>query len=195
MDQEEKKMNRQGKTLFILILALLALIGSWFLIRDRNREQERKEAEEESADDTVVYAISANDITEFSYRAEGGTVSFAKTDGVWKNKEDESLELDQDAVQNYAGQLGTVIAKRILSGGEIRFEEYGFDRPVNIMEVTTPDGTKKMTFGMKNTVTGQYYMILDDNKDEVYCVETSLPEQMNRTAESFVEEEEEAPAG
>ena len=77
------------------------------------------------------------------------------------------------------------------NAGEL--SEYGFDKPGNIITFTTAEGTKTLTIGMENPVTGQYYVKID-GEDTLYLVSGSFPSVFSKSLEELKETTEDTEA-
>ena len=182
-------MNKQARNLIVMVVILAALIGSFFLVKFWNQKQEEKKEAEDTANQVTISDISDTIITGFSYKIDGDTISFVKENDTWYSEDDRTLNLDQEKVNALAETLTSITAKRQLTGKEVSIDEFGFDTPTNVITLKTTEGISIFTFGMKNTMTNEYYMIINNSSDNVYVLDTTIPTDMNQRAEDLVAEE------
>lgn len=182
-------MNKQARNLIGMVVILVALIGSFFLVKFWNQKQEEKKEAEDTADQVTISDISDTIITGFSYKMDGDTISFVKENDTWYSEDDRTLNLDQDKVNALAEKLTSITAKRELNGKEVSTDEFGFETPTNVITLKTTEGISIFTFGMKNTMTDEYYMIINNSSDNVYVLDTTIPTDMNQQAEDLIAEE------
>ena len=107
-------------------------------------------------------------------------------------KQDDSLTLNQTLVGDITDEIASLTADQTVeNAGEL--SEYGFDKPGNIITFTTAEGTKTLTIGMENPVTGQYYVKID-GEDTLYLVSGSFPSVFSKSLEELKETTEDTEA-
>ena len=157
-------MNKQLRTLIILLVILAALIGGYFIIKQVNQSKAEKESASETADSVELQSLSVNEITGFSYTVSGDVVSFSKKGERWICDNDTSMKVDESKVSTMLSDIAVVTAKQTLTGETVKAEDFGFEEPTNVITITTSGGTNTFTYGMQNSITGEYYMIMNSAK-------------------------------
>ncbi len=185
-------MQGQKKYLVILCLLLFVFGGAYAGMRGYNGRQEEKENSETEASKIYVVREKAEEITAFSYQNGGDTLQFVKEGSTWVMKQDDSLTLNQTLVGDITDEIASLTADQTVeNAGEL--SEYGFDKPGNIITFTTAEGTKTLTIGMENPVTGQYYVKID-GEDTLYLVSGSFPSVFSKSLEELKETTEDTEA-
>ena len=173
-------MQKQKKQMILVVVLLLIFGSAYGGMRIYNQKQADKEEKEEEASKTYVTGVKKEDITAFSYQNMEETLDFVKEEDTWVLKNDESMKLDQSAVESMVNEIASLEAEEVLDLPE-DISEYGFDKPENVITYTTDKGTVTLTVGMENTITNQYYLIQNE-ADSLYMVNGSFPSAFQKTA-------------
>ena len=196
----------------VLLVFLVAVIGAYFGIKSYNTAQEEREKQEQEDAKIALTAFQPDDITEISYDYNGVTYQYEKSDEEWKYKDDSSLDIDQDAFEDFLKSAGSIQAQTKVTpqestdttkgdtnvsesenadktdvdkeGADKADTEYGFDKPTRTVTVTRENGTSSLIFGMKNEMLGQYYVKTSESS-QIYLVEESVYTAFNKEAEDF----------
>lgn len=179
----------------VLLVFLAAMVGAYFGIKSYNTAQEEKEQQEQEDSKIILTSFQPDDITEISYDYNGTTYSFEKTDDIWKSRDDDSLDIDQDAFEDFLKSAGDIQAQTEVTvnkdadesgSGDAgkEDEDYGFDEPTRTVTITTDKGASSLTFGMKNEMLGQYYIKTSEGS-RIYLVEESVYTAFDKDAETF----------
>ncbi|MCR5272358.1 MAG: DUF4340 domain-containing protein [Lachnospiraceae bacterium] len=183
-------MKKQKKTFIVLVCVLvIALLGYVALIK-YNESVAEKEAEEEEAAKIYVTEADASDIISFSYQVDGETLTFSLIDDSWICAEYPEYDLDEDKVSAIASDFDHMEATTVIDDYE-DLSDYGFDSPTEIMTLTTSDeNTVILTVGMKNDITGEYYMTSDADEN-LYLVDSTVATGFETSIDDLIAEEEE----
>lgn len=184
-------MKRQKKQLLALALVLLALVLAGVGIYAYQKHQEKQEEEENEAS-VEVYRTDAGDISEIFFEADGNqTLHLMKQEDAWVAPENAETEIDQDAVSTTVEDLCDVKASRVLENKDA--SEYGFDNPLGQLKLVADGQEILFTIGMQNDLTGEYYLVKDNDTSRVYVVDDSLYTLAQKTTEDYavIESEEE----
>ncbi len=183
-------MQKQKKQM-ILVLVLLVLFGAAYGgMRIYNEKQAEKESEEEEASKIYIAEVKQEDITAFSYQNAEETLEFVKEEDTWISKNDESIKLDQTAVEDMLENIASLEAEEIVESPE-DLSEYGFDTPTNVLTFTTGEGTTTLTIGMENAINNQYYLTKNE-EDTLYLVTNSFPSAFQKGLEELEDTTEES---
>lgn len=165
-------MKKTGKLIAgVLVLGILG--GSYVILKNHNEKAENtEEAEEEEA--VEIAAISSEEIAQLAFTLDDGDVIFKKENDTWKNQLDSDFPLNEDKITDMTEQLSSIKADRVLENVD-DLAEYGLDEPQNEIKIMKQDGEQQMIYiGNKNQVTNQYYVQINDNKEDVYVVSSSV---------------------
>lgn len=175
-------MGKQGKRLLLLVVILLAAVGSYFGIRTYNDRQEEKKALEEVKKTVAVTEIEADTVTAVSYMLENKQLTFEKKDDTWIYTEDESIDIDENSIELMIEGATALTSERVIEN-VIDLSEYGIDAPTNIITITTEEKTTTLVVGAQNAITSDYYMTVD-NGTSVYTIAAS-DLSFNKTVEEL----------
>ena len=150
--------------------------------------QEKKEAEAQNTSVSLV-DIEPENITSVSFLSEDGEQEdFEKKEDIWSKKGEEDFPVSQDTIDGAVNSLAALEADQELTGPE-DLSEYDLDKPQNKIVLTTQDGRETVLLvGMKNEVSGQYYVKKPD-KNNVYLVSETVLTPFMGNAYSFAEAE------
>ena len=150
--------------------------------------QEKKEAEAQNTSVSLV-DIEPENITSVSFLSEDGEQEdFEKEEDAWSKKGEEDFPVSQDTIDGAVNSLAALEADQELAEPE-DLSEYDLDKPQNKIVLTTQDGSETVLLvGMKNEVSGQYYVKKPD-KNNVYLVSETVLTPFMGNAYSFAEAE------
>ena len=150
--------------------------------------QEKKEAEVQNTSVSLV-DIEPENITSVSFLSEDGEQEdFEKEEDTWSKKGEEDFPVSQDTIDGAVNSLAALEADQELTGPE-DLSEYDLDKPQNKIVLTTQDGSETVLLvGMKNEVSGQYY-VKKPGKNNVYLVSETVLTPFMGNAYSFAEAE------
>lgn len=181
-------MKRQRTQLLILVLVLCALAAAFFGIRQYNKVQAQKPAEEEES--ISVIDAAKDDVTAFSYDYEGETYSFEKEDDTWYAAEDHSLNIKQTRMTSMLGGVSPLTATQVIEN-VTDLAQYGLVTPQRTITLETAGASYILYVGDENELTSSYYVSLPST-DTVYVVSASSINRFNYALEDLIEEEEES---
>lgn len=182
-------MKKQKKSLLFLTIILVVALVIYASLVIYNKKTEENKAKEEEESTIYVTDIDASDIISFSYEVNGETLTFSLVKDEWICAEYPDYDLDEDAVNSIASEFDHMTAVQTVEDYE-DLSEYGFDEPTEILTVTTSDETTYiLTVGMKNDITGDYYMT-NDNNDALYLVGSSVALGFDTSIDDLVAEED-----
>ena len=171
-------MNAKRRTLAVLA-AVIAVLGLalWALNRSTAAEEAASSA---AADGTIpLCSFSTADLSRITYTYNGQTLTLDDADGSWTLAEDSDYHLDESACNTMVTALSSLNAKRRLDAQA--GEDYGFDAPEAVVQVTTADGTKTLTYA--SGTDGDYLMVEGD--DSIYAVDGSIVQAVTQTADAL----------
>lgn len=176
-------MKKQKKQLLALVLVLAVLLLTAAGISFYSKQREEKEQKEESAS-VEVYRAEASDIDEIICENGGEEgLYLAKQEETWISPETPQTELDQEAVETLVSQLANISADRVLENADAK--EYGFTDPLGKVKVIADGQETVFTIGMKNEMTGEYYLIKNDDTSRVFVTDDELYLLTQKTTENY----------
>ena len=175
-------MNAKRRTLAVLA-AVIAVLGLalWALNRSTAAEEAASSA---AADGTIpLCSFSTADLSRITYTYNGQTLTLDDADGSWTLAEDSDYHLDESACNTIVTALSSLNAKRQLDAQA--GEDYGFDAPRLVVNVSAAGERTTLTVGAENPVTGDVY-VRREGGDAVYTVDAARFRCMEQTkAELF----------
>lgn len=184
-------MTKKSKMikLISLIALLVALVAIYFVVEKVNKEKEEETESENEEVSVTIHSTDVDSIVSFSYIYEGTEYAFQKVDDTWVSLNDESIELDQDAVSNLAENFQEVTASRIVEEEASDLTQYGLDNPTNVITVIDSEGnTVIYDIGNENQTVSGYYIKTEDN-NTVYLTDT-FATVFNKNLEDLKKEED-----
>lgn len=169
-------MTKQGKTLIALAVIIVVCGAGYLGLRAWNENQSE-------ADDTV-YVTQLSDPTALSVTNQYGTFSFTKGEDGWTRDDDSDFPADQDALDDLAGQVGTLAAVRTISDPE-DLSSYGLDDPAMQANLTGEDGTQVALLIGSTADSGDYYAKVEGS-DTVYTIASTLPEALDIQVDELI---------
>lgn len=169
-------MTKQSKTLIALAAVVVVCAGGYAGLRAWNQSQ--------SEADSTVYLTQLSDPIALSVTNQYGTFSFTKGEEGWTRDDDIDFPTDQDALDDLAGQAGTLAAVRTISDPE-DLSSYGLDEPSMEVSVTDGDGTQvELLIGIP-MASGDYYAKVEGS-DTVYTIDSTLPEALDIQVDELI---------
>ena len=181
-------MKKQQKTLFLLVLVLVLLVGGYFGLIKYNEWSARKESTEEVM--IAVTELEQESITGISYDYEGETISLVKDGETWVYEDDTSLTIEQSTVETMAKRMAAIEAQQVIEG-VTDMEQYGLGDGARKVTVTTTDTTYSFLIGDYNSTATVYYWGVEGDST-VYVVDGVNVSCFNHGLEDLIEEVEEA---
>ena len=89
--------------------------------------------------------------------------------------------LDQDKVQSMLSALSSYVSGQITPADGADPAACGFDAPLAVVQVTTADGTKTLTYA---SGTDGYYLMVEGD-DSIYAVDGSIVQAVTQTADAL----------
>lgn len=170
-------------------VAVLAVLSCAYLgVVSYVDSQEKKEAEVQNTSVSLI-EMEPENITSVSFLSEDGEQEdFEKKEDIWSKKGEEDFPVSQDTIDGAVNSLAALEADQELAEPE-DLSEYDLDKPQNKIVLTTQDGSETVLLvGMKNEVSGQYYVKKPD-KNNVYLVSETVLTPFMGNAYSFAEAE------
>lgn len=178
---------KKQKTQMLVLLLILVLLGAGFLgIRQYNKVQSEKSAEDDNS--VIAAQINAEDILKFSYDYQEENYTFEKVDGVWYLGNDHSVNLRQSGVNTMITGFAPLEAEQVIEN-VTDMSQYGLEQPKRTITLETAEETYTFQVGDNNTMSGIYYLKKPE-ENTVYLVDAAVINRFNKTPEDLEEAEE-----
>lgn len=177
-------MAKQKKQVIILAIILAAAPIAFFAAKKYTEKQEAAEDKSYTAysadsDDILKITCTGKDITGYTISDESGSWTFADT----------GAAVDEDVTSSILDTLGGIDSTTYLKD-VTDMDQYGINDPQMTVTVTDKDGNETtLTFGDYNSVTGEYYLRIDD-QNILYGASESDYQALAKNAEDMAAPEE-----
>lgn len=178
-------MKKQTKTLVILAVVLVVLIGAYAGLRLWNNTLE--EAEAKASEVAVITLSKLEDISSISFEYEGETLNFSKnSDGQWEYADDQAFPLDESFITTIETTLMDLSAERGFENIE-GDESYGLSEPSIWLSAETTSGDSfKISIGSLSGSGSGYYAKVEGD-DLIYVVSSDLVSSISYSLLDLVE--------
>ena len=133
----------------------------------------------------VAYTLASGEKVSLTAGSElagdGDEADSASYETVWRFAGDADTDLDQDKVQSMLSALSSYVSGQITPADGADPADYGFDAPLAVVQVTTADGTKTLTYA---SGTDGYYLMVEGD-DSIYAVDGSIVQAVTQTADAL----------
>ena len=133
----------------------------------------------------VAYTLASGEKVSLTAGSElagdGDEADSASYETVWRFAGDADTDLDQDKVQSMLSALSSYVSGQITPADGADPAACGFDAPLAVVQVTTADGTKTLTYA---SGTDGYYLMVEGD-DSIYAVDGSIVQAVTQTADAL----------
>lgn len=172
---------KKYRTMIIFLLIFVVLFGLYFLMKHMNKIQ----AEEEQGETIMVTELG--ELASMEYTDGETTLSFVKEEDAWRLSGDDTINLDNDAVETIADTLRQISAVRVLNGAD-ELSSYGLEESAYTISLTTESGTEVTLY--IGDVTGENYYATIGDKVVVYVIDSSAVDALEFDVTVLETEEE-----
>lgn len=176
-------MQKQKKQMIVLVILLILLILAYIGVHFYSKKQEEKENAEAEAEKIQVTDLEVSDITQFSYVLEGTTLSFAKNGTEWSYDDDQSVDIDESALEVLINKAAQITATDEVTEYD-DLADFGLDDPANTVTLKTDAGLTTIYIGSQNEITDEYYLKTGDS-DTIYVVDSTTAAEFNKSVEDL----------
>ncbi len=179
--------SKKKSPLLILIGVLVILCGIYVLLKLQSSGDAA--ADEESAENDVIYEIAADNIEQLSFYIADEEYTFLQEDSSWTLKGYDDYPVDSDQIGNLTGAISSVKANRTLEDVD-DLSEYGLENPTDVVTIIDTDGNETtISIGDTNISTSDCYIYLNDEKETVYTVSGDLATVFSGSLMNFAKSE------
>ena len=162
-------MKAKQHTLIVLLVFVLAAGAALALLTHANQKAEQAASEAEDGSIPLLDGTTAT-LESVSIQYGGETLTLRPSDDGWTLTEDPAYHLDDSACSTIRTALAGMKAKRQLEAQP--GEDYGFDAPQLVVNVSAAGESTTLTVGAENPVTGDVY-VRREGGDAVYTVDAA----------------------
>lgn len=175
-------MKAKQHTLIVLLVFVLSAGAALTLLTHANQKAEQAASEAEDGSIPLLDVTTAT-LESVSIQYGGETLTLRPADDGWTLTEDPAYHLDDSACNTIRTALAGMKARRQLEAQP--GEDYGFDAPRLVVNVSAAGESTTLTVGAENPVTGDVY-VRREGGDAVYTVDAARFRCMEQTkAELF----------
>lgn len=164
----------------ISLLVLCLLLGTYFLLKQKNEE---KTSQEDTSEE--VFETSSDEIESISFLLDQQNVTFQKEEEQWINKDDKNFPVDQEKVEDLLTSLESITSVRTIEDAD-NLEEYGLEEPSQTIQITENEKTRTIQLGSYNETADAYYGKIDDG-EEIYLLNADFETSFEGTLYDFAE--------
>ena len=170
-------MKAKQRTLIVLLVFVLAAGAALALLTHANQKAEQAASEAEDGSIPLLDVTTAT-LESVSIQYGGDTLTLRPSDDGWTLTEDPAYHLDDSACNTIRTALAGMKARRQLEAQP--GEDYGFDAPRLVVNVSAAGESTPLTVGAENPVTGDVY-VRREGSDAVYTVDAARFRCMEQT--------------
>ena len=175
-------MKAKQRTLIVLLVFVLAAGAALALLTHANQKAEQAASEAENGSIPLL-DVTSDTLESVAIQYGGETLTLLPSDDGWTLAEDPAYHLDDSACNTIRTALAGMKARRQLEAQP--GEDYGFDSPQLVVNVSAAGESTTLTVGAENPVTGDVY-VRRAGEDAIYTVSASKFRCMEQTkAERF----------
>lgn len=180
-------MKKQKIQLIGLLVALIIVVGGYlaarYLVVDEDLVTTQSISEE-------VFHIAKENVKEVTYTVGGVYIGLINEDGIWKLKDDKSLELDQDKISDIVG-FATYLNSKSVIEDPAPLDDYGLTSPEYVIKVVTNDGAEKMYYIGDKYAMGDTYFAAVEGESVVYTIADTYPNAFTTDVSELVAKQDE----
>lgn len=147
---------KKGRNLLILVIVLALLGGAYAFISTRP-----KNSTDTSAQKIKLSVLDSAKMTKMSLGSKDGTLEFIKNGDIWQYKNDTSMKLNQENLNNMAKSFANVYADKVVDQNPSNLEEYGLKDEAATAYASFSDGSEvSLNIGSQTPGGDAYYMMI-----------------------------------
>lgn len=164
----------------LLFYALVLLAVSSYIYFIEHGYKERKQSQE--VQDARFLGLEKEKITQVNVKGTTGIdVELRKPASDWVIVSPIKARADEFTVNSLLTAISQASPERIISGKDVKWDDYGFDKHTLMVTAGTDHGRNhKLVFGAQNPSKSSYYAKLDDDK-KLYLVADTLKNALDKT--------------
>ena len=178
-------MKKQPKQFFLLLVALVVLVGGYFGLRAYNKASDEKA--EQALEEAAVTMIDAKleEVTAFSYDHNGETYAYEKENGIWYYAPDHSLKLQQGLITGMLEKCTPLVSCQKIEN-VTDYDQYGLGETAKTVTIRTEDAEYTVYVGIYNSITAACYFKMEGD-GAVYVTTSPITGTFNKTVNELME--------
>ncbi|MBZ4665040.1 DUF4340 domain-containing protein [Mahella sp.] len=165
---------RRTRNVIILVVVLALLAGTYAYLTRRPQQAEQ------DSESVEISKLNKDDIVKMTLERKDGSLTFVKKDDKWVAEGNESIALNQTAVDDLAYTFASLYAEQVVEEDPQDLAQYGLKEPVVTAMATLKDNTVKTLYLGNKTPTGTYYLMAEGDP-KVYEVWMNHGEHLSYT--------------
>lgn len=163
-------MKSSKVRMIILLVTVVILACGYAFMKEKDVANMDKK---ETATTIPVYLVDASLVDSFSVTSKAdGVLKFKRDGGVWKSENDPSIKINETIINVILTNLTNIEASSVIESPDLA--KYGLDKPVSEYTVTIGGGTTTMQVGSSNPITGEIYLMLNNDTSLVYTTPSNV---------------------
>ena len=176
--EDREVIKKQTKKLVIMGIILVVLIAAYFILSYVITRLDKAEAEKEE-DAKVFFTTDTDSVSEFTYTYQDSEYSFRKDGDNWIYTGDETMDIDEDIINGLIKNLANIEYKNLIED-VTDYDQYGLESGYEKVCWTNSEGSFEIRIGIKNDITGEYY-IEDAGNGDVCTVNATFANKYHVT--------------
>jgi len=143
-----------GKVLIYLVI-LIALAAYVYFVEIRHKQK----LEAQKAEAEKIVKIDKDKVTQIDLKSKDrGTIGLKKTEATWVLTRPVAVKADPAAIRSLLNTISNAQFEKVLKEKDVKWDDYGLDKPVLTVSVSTKDDTYDLFFGTSNPAKTSYYL-------------------------------------
>lgn len=163
----------------LIYLMVLVALGTYVYLVEIRHKAKVDEAEKQAK---KMVHLDKDKITRFELiDGEKTKVKVEKLADKWLLSVPVKTVADKAAVGSFLSSFTGAESERVIQEKDVKWNEYGLDKPEFTVVCSTKDKSAKLSFGAANPAKTSYYLRVDD-EPKLYLVADTLKNSLNKTA-------------
>jgi len=176
---EEETSMKLYKNVFILLLVLAILGGTYYFVKKIQPKEENK------TETITIFKTEKDNISEIIIQTKDSELVLYKSGDEWKVKADYEIKLNKSKVESLVYDVATINADQIVEENPQDLSKYGLDSPTSIVTVKLTDNTTKVFYVGDKTPTKTAYYFKDKDVNTVYTVYSGKGDSLSSTLDDY----------
>ena len=162
----------------IIIVVVLGLLVTGLILVNKShgtkpQEEKKQETEVPKPDPITVLQLDSSAIVKVAVNTASEDYTITKNGNSYKLSNAQNIKIGSFAVQSLVASYSEVISYQLVSEKTEEAALYGFDAPQGSGTISLNDGTEKIIYIGKETVSGDGNYIKLDDEDKIYSMSAS----------------------
>ncbi len=143
-----------SKVLIYLII-FVALAAYVYFVEIRHKEK----LEAQKAEAEKIVKLDKDKVTHIELKSKAGRViGLKKAEGTWVLTRPVAVKADPSAIRSLLNTISDAQYEKVLKEKDVKWDEYGLDKPAFTVSVNTRDDSYHLFFGASNPAETSYYL-------------------------------------